>query len=90
MKSCLTVIVLLLFIVQSRPHSQAQSTDGMVPFAMDHRGAILSHSPLDVSFLLDAPAGKHGFIQVTNVSVRATPWLTGSGRRDRLVCHLGG
>jgi len=24
------------------------------------------------------------------VSVRATPWLTGSGRRDRLVCHLGG
>jgi hypothetical protein len=45
---------------------QAQSTDGMVPFTMDHRSALLSHSPVDVSFLLDAPAGKHGFIQVAN------------------------
>jgi hypothetical protein len=38
----------------------------MVPFTLDHRAALLSHSPVDVSFLLDAPAGKHGFIQVTN------------------------
>jgi len=25
-----------------------------------------------------------------NVAVRATPWLTGSGRLDRLLCRLGG
>jgi hypothetical protein len=43
-----------------------QSTDGMVPFTLDHRSALLNHSPVDVSFLLDAPAGKHGFIQVVN------------------------
>ena len=33
---------------------------------MDHRKAPLDHSasPVDVSFLLDAPAGKHGFVHV--------------------------
>jgi hypothetical protein len=51
----------------------------MVPFTMDHRGALQSHSPVDVSFLLDAPAGKHGFIQVANGHL-ATP----DGKRIRL------
>ncbi len=41
----------------------AQWDDGLLkPFVMDHRGA--GASPADVSFLLDAPAGKAGFIRV--------------------------
>ncbi len=34
------------------------------PFSLDHRAA--SSSPADLSFLLDAPAGKDGFIQIRN------------------------
>lgn len=34
----------------------------MEPFVIDHHGA--QHSPVDVSFLLDAPAGRDGFITV--------------------------
>jgi hypothetical protein len=44
----------------------AQTTTGMTPFTMNPRAAALRHSPVDVSFLLDAPAGKHGFIVVRN------------------------
>jgi hypothetical protein len=33
---------------------------------MDHRAGFPSRSPVDVSFLLDAPAGRHGFIKVEN------------------------
>lgn len=36
----------------------------MVAFSMDPRAGARAHSPVDVSFLLDAPAGKHGFIIV--------------------------
>ena len=57
----------------------AQSTVGMVPFSMDHRRGALSPSPVDVSFLLDAPAGKHGFIEVRNGHL-----ATADGRRIRL------
>ena len=32
------------------------------PFSIDHRGRM--DSPADVSFLLDGPAGKDGFIQI--------------------------
>ena len=46
------------------PSLCAQSTAGMVPFTMDHRHAMERPTPVDVSFLLDAPAGKHGFVQV--------------------------
>jgi hypothetical protein len=43
----------------------AQWDDGLLkPFVMDHRSA--GSSPADVSFLLDAPAGKSGFVQVRN------------------------
>ncbi|HKW28120.1 MAG TPA: hypothetical protein VJT54_02210 [Verrucomicrobiae bacterium] len=34
---------------------------GLKPFVIDHRHA--THSVIDLSFLLDAPAGKHGFIR---------------------------
>lgn len=57
---------------------QAQTTGSMVPFTMDHRQAALFHSPVDVSFLLDAPAGRHGFIQVRNGHL-----ATGDGQRIR-------
>ena len=41
----------------------------------DHRAAALKHSPVDVSFLLDAPAGKHGFIQaVSYTHLSDSPW----------------
>ncbi len=36
----------------------------MVPFTMDHRAGARLPSPVDVSFLLDAPAGRHGFVVV--------------------------
>jgi hypothetical protein len=49
------------------------------PGSMDHRRATLSHSPVDVSFLLDAPAGKHGFIKVADGHL-----ATGDGQRIRL------
>lgn len=43
----------------------AQWDDSLLkPFVMDHRAATTS--PADVSFLLDAPAGKDGFIRVRN------------------------
>jgi len=56
----------------------AQNPTGMVPFAMDHRRGALVQSPVDVSFLLDAPAGKHGF-----VTVRDGHLATGDGQRIR-------
>ena len=43
----------------------AQWNDGLLrPFVMDHRAA--GSSPADVSFLLDEPAGKDGFIGIRN------------------------
>lgn len=51
----------------------------MVPFTLDHRRAMEAHSPVDVSFLLDAPAGRHGFIRVLNGHL-----ATGDGQRIRL------
>jgi hypothetical protein len=40
----------------------AQSEGALKPFTIDHRAA--SNSLIDLSFLLDAPAGKNGFIRV--------------------------
>ena len=57
---------------------QAQSQRDMAPFSMDHRRAVLTHSPVDVSFLLDAPAGKHGFVKVQDGHL-----ATGDGHRIR-------
>jgi hypothetical protein len=57
----------------------AQTTAGMVPFSMDPRAGAAALSPVDMSFLLDAPAGKHGFVQVKDGHL-----ATGDGRRMRL------
>ena len=55
----------------------AQWDDGLLrPFVMDHRHG--ASSPADVSFLLDAPAGKNGFIQIRNGHLS-----TSAGRRMR-------
>ncbi|MFZ0663842.1 MAG: hypothetical protein WAM66_14205 [Acidobacteriaceae bacterium] len=66
MRSFLAAVTLMLAAAASGPLLCAQTTEGMVPFTMNHRRAALSHSPVDVSFLLEAPAGKHGFIAVKN------------------------
>ena len=55
----------------------AQWDDGLLkPFTMDHRSA--GASPADVSFLLDAPAGKGGFIRI-----RDGHFVKPDGRRIR-------
>lgn len=46
---------------------------------MDHRAGLAAPSPVDVSFLLDAPAGKHGFIHAAGGHL-----VTGEGQRIRL------
>jgi hypothetical protein len=56
----------------------AQADDALQPFAIDHRKALLAHSPVDVSFLLDAPAGKHGFVRAQGAHL-----VTGDGKRIR-------
>ncbi len=59
----------------------AQSTNSLQlqPFVVDHRGAQARPSPVDVSFLLDPPAGKHGFIHAAGGHL-----VDGSGQRVRL------
>jgi hypothetical protein len=58
--------------------SLLRAQNQMAPFSMDHRRAALTHSPVDVSFLLDAPAGKHGFVKVQDGHL-----ATGDGQRIR-------
>jgi hypothetical protein len=69
----------LLTVSISSPFAGAQTQSGMEPFSIDHRRGTLAPSPVDVSFLLDAPAGKHGFIEVKNGHL-----ATGDGQRIRL------
>jgi len=56
----------------------AQTSAALQPFTIDHRKALLAHSPVDVSFLLDAPAGKHGFVRAQGAHL-----VTGDGKRIR-------
>ena len=58
--------------------SVTAQTPGLVPFEMNHRQTVGLHSPVDLSFLLDAPAGKHGFIKVNGGHL-----ATGDGQRIR-------
>jgi hypothetical protein len=73
------VVLTSVLTVTAHVILRAQSQSGMVPFSMDHRRAVLTHSPVDVSFLLDAPAGKHGFVKVQDGHL-----ATGDGHRIRL------
>src|SRR6202041_1186059 len=56
----------------------AQTDPPLQPFTIDHRKALLAHSPVDVSFLLDAPAGKHGFVRAQGGHL-----VSGYGKRIR-------
>jgi len=58
--------------------AQSQRSDSLlVPFTMEHRAA--DAASLDLSFLLDAPAGKHGFARVRDGHL-----VRGDGARLRL------
>ena len=59
--------------------AQNPAAPALVPFTVDHRGALDGHSPVDVSFLLDAPAGNHGFVHAAGSHL-----VTGDGHRIRL------
>jgi hypothetical protein len=65
-----------LFLSLPATHAQTDST--LQPFTMDHRKALRAHSPVDVSFLLEAPAGKHGFVRAQGGHL-----VTGDGKRIR-------
>jgi len=73
------VAIFAAVLILAPKHAPAQGAPGMAPFALDHRRAAESHSPVDVSFLLEAPAGKHGFIRVLNGHL-----ATRDGQRIRL------
>ena len=60
------ILLLPLLLAGSSLCAQEETQSGMVPFTMDHRKGMLQASPVDVSFLPDAPAGKHGFVVVKN------------------------
>lgn len=75
MKFRLAVLLSMLMAANLLP---AQTTADMVPFTMNPRAATLKRSPVDVSFLLDAPAGKHGFIVARNGHL-----FTSDGQRIR-------
>lgn len=70
---------LILLVPVADAALSAQTTRGMVPFAMEHPRGAEGHSPVDVSFLLDAPAGKHGFIGIKDGHL-----ATADGQRIRL------
>ena len=67
--------ICLLLLASSQP-ILAQN-EGMKPFSMDHRGA--AGSLVDLSFLLEAPAGKAGFVRVTDGHI-----VSADGKRLRL------
>jgi hypothetical protein len=73
-----TASCLVCTLVICGPLLSAQNQDRMTPFSMDHRRAALQRSPVDLSFLLDAPAGKYGFVKVQDGHL-----ATGNGQRIR-------
>jgi hypothetical protein len=72
--TCVFAAWLLIFAQQAA----AQSDIALQPFMIDHRKAMQAHSPVDISFLLDAPAGKHGFVRALDGHL-----VTGEGKRIR-------
>src|SRR5262245_19413489 len=68
-------ILFVLLVVASFPPSFPPD-GGMKPFTLDHRGGAAS--VIDLSFLLDAPAGKRGFPRLAGGHR-----VTVSGERER-------
>jgi hypothetical protein len=78
MKNRLRIYCFAAGLLLSAYRVPAQSDPALQPFTVDHRKALLAHSPVDVSFLLDAPAGKHGFVRAQGGHL-----VTGDGKRIR-------
>jgi hypothetical protein len=72
------IYLLAAWLLLSSYQVLAQSDAALQPFTIDHRKALRSQSPVDVSFLLDAPAGKHGFVRAQGAHL-----VTGDGKRIR-------
>jgi hypothetical protein len=74
----LRIYLFAMWLLLSAVGMRAQTDATLQPFTMDHRKALHAHSPVDVSFLLDAPAGKHGFVRAQGAHL-----VTGDGNRIR-------
>ena len=78
LSATLLASALLLPTAGTMAQNGTAPTPALQPFTLDYRAALGAHSPADVSFLLDAPAGKHGFIRAANGHLE-----TGEGQRIR-------
>src|ERR1700723_370206 len=78
MKNRLRIYLFAAWLLLSTYRVPAQTGAVLQPFTIDHRRALHAHSPVDVSFLLDAPAGKHGFVRAQGEHL-----VTGDGKRIR-------
>jgi hypothetical protein len=67
----------LLFVLAIAPAQPASRQPTLEPFTINHEARV--NSPADVRFLLDAPAGKHGFIRAADGHL-----VTPSGSRFRI------
>jgi hypothetical protein len=78
MKNRLRIDLFAAWLLLSVWGMTAQSDVALQPFTIDHRKALGARSPVDLSFLLDAPAGKHGFVRAQGAHL-----VTGDGKRIR-------
>ena len=70
MKLAACFLSLLLLALAPAPAQEAAPNPPLAEFPIDHFAA--NSSPADVRFLLDAPAGKHGFIGVSGGHLAAS------------------
>src|SRR6202167_6280968 len=78
MKNRLRIDLFATWLLLSAWGMTAQTDVALQPFTIDHRKALRAGSQVDVSFLLDAPAGKHGFVRAQGAHL-----VTGDGKRIR-------
>ena len=78
MKNRFRIDLFAAWLLLSAGGMTAQTDVRLQPFTIDHRKALGARSPVDVSFLLDAPAGKHGFVRAQGAHL-----VTGDGKRIR-------
>ena len=78
MRELRRIVALVVALLLSVAALTAQTQQSLQSFSIDHRKGYLARSPVDVSFLLDAPAGKHGFVRAEGAHL-----VTGDGRRVR-------
>lgn len=78
MKTPALVFLGVLFAAADVCLAQPASVPPMQPFTMDHPAGMDGRSPADLSFLLDAPAGAHGFVHEADGHLQ-----TADGRRIR-------